>query len=105
MGSKYEAKDGCYFGYLYGYKCRCKHPCKSDKHCEEHPSHPSSRGLFDRYSIGTLLIIGTEAGEWRGAFAGLEDDVALLFNAHRDNNPEIHSPVRIPLREIVYVTV
>ena len=110
MGCQHDAHGDCYFGYLYGYKCQGKHHCQSSSghSCTKSGPkccHPSIRGLFDHYNIGTLLIIGTEAGKWQGLYAGIEDDIVLLFSAHLDNDPAVHSPVRIPLNEIVYVTI
>lgn len=44
-------------------------------------------GLFDTYPIGTILAVGEDSGFWVGAFAGLQDGVAL--NYYSDPNGQV----------------
>lgn len=70
---------------------------------------PFLLGLFDTYPIGATLRVGMDSGYWVGNFGGIQDGVALLTNALLFSNvgtpiDAIRPVVRIPLRQITFVS-
>lgn len=68
---------------------------------------PTPVFLFDSYPIGRITLIGADSGFFRGAFGGIQGNVALLTNAQLFSNvgtpiDGIVPVVRIPLAQITF---
>lgn len=69
----------------------------------------SIAALFQYFSLGKRLGIGTNASLWVGSFAGIQDGVAILTNAQLFANmgkpiDKIRPLVRIPINQITFVS-
>jgi hypothetical protein len=72
------------------------------------PFFPPAVFLFDQYPIGRITLVGEDSSFFRGAFGGIQGNVAVLVNAQLFSN--IGTPidgilpvVRIPLARITFV--